>query len=127
MKMEFALAQFICSKMELKYNLKIPRGEVGFVALHLHSAMYNGKLTEALKSNRICNQVVTLLEDEFHTSIDRTSFDCSRFMVHLVYLIKRIRVNDSIENDLADIIIEKYPQSYEYSKKAASIVEKELK
>jgi transcriptional antiterminator len=124
---EFALAQFICSKMELKYNLKIPRGEVGFVALHLHSAMYNGKLTEALKSNRICNQVVTLLEDEFHTSIDRTSFDCSRFMVHLVYLIKRIRVNDSIENDLADIIIEKYPQSYEYSKKAASIVEKELK
>ena len=48
-------------------------------------------------------------------------------MVHLVYLIKRIRVNDSIENDLTDIIIEKYPQSYEYSKKAASIVEKELK
>lgn len=124
---EILLAQEVCRAIEKRYKVAIPRGEVGFVAIHIHSAMYNGKIQDALKGNRICNKVLARLEKEFSRPIDRRSFDCARFMVHLTYLVKRIRAGQPVENELSDIIITKYSRSYELSKKVAVILEKELK
>ena len=124
---EILLAEKVCRAMEKRYQVEIPRGEVGFVAIHIHSAMYNGKIRDTLKGNRICNKVLALLEEEFHTAIDRKSFDCARFMVHLTYLAKRIRAGEPVENKLVDIIISSYPESYRLSEKVAAILEQEMK
>ncbi len=124
---EVLLSEELCQKVAEKYSIEIPRGEVGFVALHIHSAMYNGQIREALRSNRICNGAVSLLEKELHAPIDRKSFDCARFMVHLTYMMKRQIGKEQKENDIAKIILDRYPQSYERAKKVAKLLEKELK
>ncbi len=124
---EFVLAEELCRKVELHYQVTIPQGEIGFVALHIHSAMYNGRIQDALKSNRICNRVVNLLEEEFGSPIDKNSFDCARFMVHLTYLMKRLSDHTPVENELAEMIVEQYPKAFAISQKTARLLEKELK
>lgn len=124
---EMELAKDFCLKVERRYQVEIPEGEVGFVALHIHSAIYNGRIQNALKSNRVCNKVLTLLECEFHKKIDRKSFDCGRFMAHLTYLMKRLSSNALLKDELAEVIIEKYPDSSLISQKVAVLLEKELK
>ena len=127
---EFILAKKICNALEKQYQIKIPEGETGFVAIHIHSAMYNGDLRDALKSNRICSRVLRFLESELRITIDRRTLDCSRFMVHLTYLIKRIQTGQTAETglgEMADLIIHKYPESYRLSKETARILNKEIK
>ena len=124
---EFQTAGEVCRRIEERYDVSMPEGEVGFIALHIHSARYNGELKNALRSNRICNRVITLLENETGRRIDKKSIDCVRFMVHLRYVIERTVRQEKIENELTDVIISKYKDSYELVLKIKVLLERELK
>ena len=123
---EFLLAQQVCDRISKKYLVKIPEGEVGFIALHIHSALYNGKVKDVLRVNRICNEVVQLIEDELKAPVDKKSMECVRFLLHLRYAIERTVQKKTVENELADIIINSYPTSYGISLKIKEILKEEL-
>ena len=116
---EFDLAEMAARKISEYTKVNIPIGEVGFIALHIHSARNNGKLSNTIKYSYLSNTIVEYVEDELDIYIDRRSLDYARFLTHIRFAIERIMTKQNIKNDLVDVIKVKYIKSYKISKELA--------
>ncbi|WP_238886698.1 glucose PTS transporter transcription antiterminator GlcT [Clostridium sp. YIM B02551] len=125
-KKEFSLAQDIADRIQEKMGVYIPDGEVGFIALHIHSARKNGKLSNTIKYSFISNTIIEYVEDALEVEIDRKSLDYARFLTHLRFAIERITTNSPIANDLIQEIKKKYRKSYKIAQNVAVILEDNL-
>lgn len=123
---EFNLALKLARKIEREIGVKIPDGEVAFIAIHIHSARNNGKLANTIKYAYLSNTIVEYVEDKLEIYINRQSLDYTRFLIHIRFAIQRIMNNDAIENELKEIIKEKYKKSYDISKGVAKIISNAL-
>lgn len=125
-KREFDIAKKAALMIEKATGIEIPDGEVGFIALHIHSARNKGGLSNTIKYNFVSNSVVEFLEDEMKIEIDRQSLDYARFLTHIRFAIERILNNNPIKNDLISAIKKQYKDSYKVARKAAKIIENQL-
>ncbi|MEN8077358.1 PRD domain-containing protein [Clostridioides difficile] len=123
---EFNLALKLARKVESEIDVKIPDGEVAFIAIHIHSARNNGKMANTIKYAYLSNTIVEYVEDKLGIYIDRQSLDYTRFLIHIRFAIERVMNNKKIENSLKDIIKEKYKLSYEISTDIAKLIGKTL-
>lgn len=125
-KREFELAEKAVAILEENTKLKIPDGEIGFIAMHIHSARNSGKLSQTIKSAFLSNSIVELIEEETNREIDRHSLDYARFLTHVRFTVERLMSNTPIKNDLLDAIKEKYRISYSLAEKIGHIIASEL-
>lgn len=126
-KREFETAKKAISILEKRTGINIPDGEIGFIALHIHSARNKGKLSETIKCAYIASSIAELIEDELYIEIDRNSLDYARFIIHIQFAIKRMMSNSPIKNGLLETIKKEYSNSYNVAAKAADLIERELK
>lgn len=66
------------------------------------------------------------MEKELDRTIDRTSMDYAWFVTHIRFMIERIVKNNKLNNELADILLDKFPNAYELAVKSEDIVKEEL-
>ncbi|AYE34910.1 glucose PTS transporter transcription antiterminator GlcT [Clostridium septicum] len=125
-KKEFELACKLAEKIGKHVNIGIPYGEIGFIALHIHSARNNGKLSNTVKYAFLSNSIVEEVEESLNIEIDRQSLDYARFLTHIRFTIERIMNNKSIQNTLVDVIQKKFEESYKISENVAEIISEEL-
>lgn len=119
---EYTLAEKIAETLQSEKKVQIPEGEVGFIALHIHSARNLGKLSNVIKNTHLINSIIEYIEEKMEIKIDRTSLDYARFLTHLRFAIKRIMDNMSIENDFVKEIKSKYKLSYKIAKGVSKIL-----
>ncbi|MBE6072462.1 MAG: PRD domain-containing protein [Clostridium butyricum] len=124
---EYALAQMMASLIGDYCNIKIPEGEIGFITLHIHSAINDGKISNTVKNTYLSSKIVEYVEEELNIKIDRKSLDYARFCTHIKFAIQRIIENNTVNNELANVIKETYKESYSVSEKICEIIEEELK
>lgn len=123
---EFDIAAKAARTLEKAAGVNVPEGEIGFIALHIHSARNDGKLSNTLKYNFLSNSIVEFIEDELNMEIDRQSLDYARFITHIRFAIERILTDNPIKNDLITEIKNKYKGSYELAQKVAKLIEEQL-
>lgn len=123
---EYNLAEKVVEILQKEKNITVPVGEIGFIALHIHSARRSGKLSNTLKNTALINLSVEYVEKHLETKIDKTSLDYARFLTHLKFAIKRILVGISIKNDFIKEIKSKYKSSYSIAKGIAEILTEHL-
>lgn len=123
---EFNLAVKLAEKINKSSNIKIPDGEIGFIALHIHSARNSGKLSNTIKYSALSNSIVGLVEERLDIEIDRESLDYARFISHIRFAVERIIIDNPIKNDLIKIIKKEYKISYKIAEEASEILENGL-
>lgn len=123
---EFDLSKIFADKIRENYKIDFPYGELGFITLHIHSALNNGKLSNTIKYAYLSNTIVEYVEDNLDIEIDKQSLDYARFLVHIRFAIERIITENRVKNELAGIIKDKYPIAYKLSKEIAKFIEEEL-
>lgn len=123
---EFNLAEKICGIVGEKFNVIIPESEIGFVALHIHSAISNQSLSSTMKNNYLGKKIVEYIEKEIGYTIDKKSLDYARFLTHIKFAIQRILENKKNINELNELIKVSFKESYRIAKEASKIIEKEL-
>lgn len=123
---EYTLAEKVALTLQNEKKINIPVGEIGFIALHIHSARNCGKLSNTLNSTHIINSIVEYVEKQIDVQIDKTSLDYARFLTHLRFAIKRILNDISIKNDFIKEIKFKYKLSYKISKGISKILIEQL-
>ncbi|MGL4849850.1 MAG: glucose PTS transporter transcription antiterminator GlcT [Clostridium sp.] len=123
---EFFLAKKASERLEKEVKIEVPDGEVGFIALHIHSARNNGKLSNTVKYSYLGNSIIELVEDELGIEIKRKSLDYARFLTHIRFAIERILTKNTIENELRGIIKLKYRESYKIASKVGKLLSNEL-
>lgn len=123
---EFEMAKKIIKKIQRKYKVKFPPGEIGFITLHIHSARKGNKLSNTIKYSYLANRIVSCIESAFGSKINKKSLDYARFLAHIRFTIERILTDTILNNDLIDVIKKSYPQSYEIAEESAKIIEETL-
>lgn len=123
---EFSMACRLAKRIKEVLGVEIPEGEKGFIALHIHSARNNGKLSNTIKYSFLSNSIIEHVEDRLKIKIDRKSLDYARFLTHIRFAIERIITNSPIKNDLMDVIRVKYRLSYKIANETRAIICKVL-
>lgn len=123
---EYSLAEKVADIMQKEIKVDIPEGEIGFIALHIHSARSNGKLSNTIKSTYLINSIVEQIEEQIKVKIDKTTLDYARFLTHLRFAIKRILQNIAIKNDFIKEIKSKYKLAYKIAKNISKILTEQL-
>ena len=123
---EFELSKIVAEKIGKHADIKIPDGEVGFIALHIHTALNDGKISNTMKNTYLSTRIVEYVEQELGEKIDKTSLDYARFCTHIKFAIQRISNNVSSKNDLIKVVKKTYKESYRISEGISKIISDEL-
>ena len=123
---EFEIAKKAVDMLVEQSGVRIPGGEIGFIAMHIHSARNSGKLSQTIKCAYLANVITEIIEEERQISIDRQSFDYARFVTHVRFTVERLVRNTPITNDLLGTIKRKYKISYPLAKKVGKMIAEQL-
>lgn len=125
-KKEYELALKAVDILERSTGIKIPDGEAGFIALHIHSARNKGNLSNTIRYTYLANTIAEFIENSLNIKINRESLDYARFIVHLRFAVERLINNTPIKNELLATIKRKYKNSYKLSQQIGKIIENSL-
>ncbi len=106
-------------------GVSLPRQEAGTLALHFIADRLEEKEKTVLDTAVITEDCTKIIEHEFSVTVDRESFNYSRFATHLDYLVRRLAASEQIESqneELIEQVRKNYPQSYACAEKVTSYI-----
>lgn len=111
-------------------NKDINQDEVGFITLHIHSAVSSNKVGESMEAARVIHESIVKLEKDLNTKIDVNSISYARLMNHIKFLIIRLNTNEKLQMDIGEFTKTKFPFAYEQAenmcKALSNVLKKEL-
>lgn len=129
---EFAVAEEICDRLREQFHIQIPRGEVGFVTMHLSSARIwptdarVERNMERINLRQISSEIIGVVEQELEISLSDSDSLLEDLCNHLGPALSRLSMNIPIENSQLDSIKEEYPDIWRATCKASDVLSREL-
>ncbi|WP_314589642.1 transcription antiterminator [Paenibacillus terrigena] len=123
---EFALAKKAAVLIEKKFNIEIPETEVGFLAMHIQSAVCHISVGNIVKWTHLIQEAVAMIEAERGFKVPRDSLDYIRLITHLRFAIERLTVGQKSPNPFANQLRETLKDEYTLGKKIALMMEANL-
>src|SRR5699024_10561767 len=126
---EYEIAVEVVDFINQSLDIHLPEGEVGFIALHVHSAVTNMDVTDITKYSQLVTQLVETIEAELDINIDRNSIHYIRLIRHIRYTIERVLRDEKVEEPakIASLLKSEYPVCYNLSWKVIKIMQQTLK
>ena len=125
---EYKIAEEVTELVNEKLHIVLPKGEVGFIALHIHSAIENKNVSELAAHSRLIVQLIEIIEEQFNKEIDRNSIDYTRLIRHLRYAIERMVRGEKVNEPKAitRVLKTEYPLSYNLAWKLIKVMQQTL-
>ncbi|WP_079504140.1 glucose PTS transporter transcription antiterminator GlcT [Mesobacillus jeotgali] len=126
---EFEIAREVVQLIKEKSGIELPVGEVGFVALHIHSAVMNRNLSDVNKHSQLVTKLVQMIEENLEIEIDKEGIDYTRLVRHIRFTIERVNNGEKVEEPekFAALLKEEYPVCYNLSWKLIKVMQQTLK
>ncbi len=126
--LEYKIAHDVVDIINDKVGISLPEGEVGFIALHIHSAIVNKNISEVNKHSQLINTLIQLIETGLKIKIDKESVHYLRLIRHLRYAIERVKNGEVVKEPekLALVLKEEYPLCYNLSWKVIKVMQQSL-
>ncbi|WP_432664261.1 PRD domain-containing protein [Wukongibacter baidiensis] len=122
---EFDIAIQAIDMIKKKLDIDLGFGEIGFIAMHLHSARKNVNVKETMRNTRILNEMTNIIEEGLNLKLDKTKYSYRRLINHLQGALDRINNRKFIENPLLENIKKEFKDSFEIIKAIKAKVEEE--
>jgi transcriptional antiterminator len=125
---EFSLAREVVDVLNRKLDISLPEGEVGFIALHIHSAIANKNLSEVNQHSQLITTLIDTIEEQFHIAINKESIDYMRLVRHLRFTIERVNNGEKVTEPekIAFLLKNEYPVCYNLSWKLIKVMQQVL-
>jgi transcriptional antiterminator len=126
---EYEVAAEVVGFIKEKTGISLPVGEIGFIALHIHSAMTNRNLSEVNQHSQLVSRLVQMVEEQFEIDIDKESIDYMRLVRHLRFTIERVVKGEKVEEPekINSLLKQEYPVCYNLSWKLIKVMQQTLK
>lgn len=126
---EYEIASDIVRLIQEKTGIALPVGEIGFIALHIHSAITNKNLSEVNQHSQLVSRLVEMVEEQLEINIDREGIDYMRLVRHLRFAIERVMKGEKVEEPekITSLLKEEYPLCYNLSWKLIKVMQQTLK
>lgn len=108
-------------------GVEISEDEIGYITLHVHSALSSEKVSESMQAAIIIKESIEQVEKDFHINIDMNSMSYIRLMNHMKFLLWRLQTGEKLQVDVNEFISEKFPYAYDTAKQIGKDLSKALK
>ncbi|MGM0714158.1 glucose PTS transporter transcription antiterminator GlcT [Brevibacillus parabrevis] len=123
---EYTLAKRAADMIKKAFDLDIPDSEIGFLALHIHSAISYLPVKKAVQFTNVISELVSMIEQRTDRTIERSTVDYVRLITHLRFAVERIRQQKTIHNPLLDRVQTTIPEAYELASELAAYISNRL-
>lgn len=104
---------------------EINEDEIGYITLHIHSAM-GEQVDEGMLVAVIINESIQQVEKECGVVIDVHTLSYSRLLTHMKYLLARLREGEVLALDMEDYTKTNFPYSYDVARHIIERIERTL-
>ncbi|MDE6902113.1 MAG: PRD domain-containing protein [Lachnospiraceae bacterium] len=125
--MEYKTAQLICPILKERLSVEIDEHEVGYIALHIHSAIEDENVALSMQIARTVRECIQMVEEETGASIDVMSLSYNRLMNHVRYMAARAVKGEKLNLNMNDYMSVKYPEAFRLASVVCGHLEKYLK
>ena len=109
---EFQAASVLKKILSDRMQIEIGDDEIGYVALHVHSAIEDEKVSVAMQMARTVRECVSIIEAETGKKIDVMTLDYNRLMNHVKYMAARLLRGEELKVNINDYIEIKFPKAF---------------
>ncbi|MEG0273823.1 PRD domain-containing protein [Amedibacillus sp. YH-ame10] len=123
---EYEVAEKGKDIIEAMISKTINEDEIGYITLHVHSAISANKVSDTMEATRIIHESIDSLQQDLGITIDTKSISYVRLMNHIKFLILRLNTNEKLQMDISEFTKEKFPFAYEKAKDVCEALSKTL-
>lgn len=125
--MEYKIAEQIVPILEKEKGIVMHKDELGYIALHIHSAIEDSRVSEAMQMAQAVRDCIELLEKETGHKIGVMSLSYNRLMNHIRYMVARAITGEKLKVNMNDYMSVKFPKSFRIAKTVCDQVARNLK
>ncbi len=107
-------------------QIEIDEHEIGYVALHIHSAIDDENVSLSMQIARTVRECIVLVEERIGQKIDVMSLSYNRLMNHVRYMVARSIKGEKLKLNMNDYISFQYPEYYAMAKDICRQLEQHL-
>jgi len=125
---EYAIGVYALKLIREELYEFLPEAEAAYIALHIINAEQM-EISKSVSNDIIISNITKLIEDEYNIKISKDSFNYSRFVSHMNYLLKRSEANQLIQSKnerIFEKISNEYPKSFICANKITKYLKKLL-
>ena len=108
-------------------GLDFSEDELGYIALHIHSALNQGNITQAMQTARIVRNCMQQVQKTIGHEVDVSSLSYSRMMTHIKYMVARVIKGEALKIDMNDYMNLKCPKAFAIGSELCVQISNEMK
>lgn len=112
---EYKVALMLRELLKKEKNIEIDDDEIGYVALHIHSALEKESVSISMQMANAVRECVTLIEERKGKKIDIMSLSYNRLMNHVKYMVARVLKGEELKVNMNDYVEHSFPESFKLS------------
>ncbi|WP_216828858.1 glucose PTS transporter transcription antiterminator GlcT [Alkalihalobacterium elongatum] len=122
---EYQIAEQVVTFINKHLDISLPKDEVGFVTLHIHSALENKPLSEIQDDTKLFLKLIDLIETGLKIQIEKNSLQYSRLVTHLRHVLDRVIHQETVElnEQFVKLLKQEYPVCYNLAWKLIKIIQ----
>lgn len=126
---EYEIAQEVVQFINEMTTIHLPEGEIGFVALHIHSAVTNKELSEINQYSQLISELIHTTEEQLKVTLNKDDVNYMRLVRHLHFTIDRVLSGEQVKepDKIALFLKQEYPLCYNLAWKLIKIMQHSLK
>ncbi|WP_186671666.1 glucose PTS transporter transcription antiterminator GlcT [Sporosarcina sp. BP05] len=126
---EYKIAAEVTAMVNKQLTVALPEGEIGFIALHIHSALVNKDVRDLTRHSELMVRLVKMIEEQLEVVIDKNSIDYMRLIRHLRFTIERVVRGERIAEPkkMTGLLKTEYPVCYNLAWKMIKVIQQTLK
>lgn len=128
-KKEYELGLWALSLIREQYHIDMDEDEAGFIAMHIVSSEIGRNISDVYEMTNFIQGILELVKEYFQLDYNEDSLSYYRFVTHLKFFGLRVfaqtnhHQEDSLNNDLLEIMKEKYVKPYLCALKIKAFIE----
>ncbi|MBS6397476.1 MAG: PRD domain-containing protein [Clostridiales bacterium] len=125
--MEYKAAECIRPILKERLSVEIDSDEIGYVALHIHSAIEDENVALSMQIAGTVRECIELVEEETGQKIDIMSLSYNRLMNHVRYMAARAIRGEKLRLNMNDYMEVKFPDAFRLAAEVCGHLERHLK
>lgn len=127
---EYKLGLYTLDLIEEKYGIRMKEDEAAFLAFHIIGSELQKDVKDIYGMTDFIKSLTDIVKDYFKIEFDKNSLAYNRFITHLKFFYQRVlkhheKENESLGNDLLEIMKTKYVEPYLCVSKIQNYIQKE--
>lgn len=125
---EYEISNAVTQILNKSLNIQLPKDEIGFIALHIHSGISDRSISEINKHSQLVSNLISEVQHQLNYPLNENTINYSRLVSHLHHVIERTEREEelNVSKSLDRVLKKEYPLCYNLAWKLIKLIQQSL-